>query len=245
LTHLASEDVRLVDHRVGDEESVCVGEERTGDLSVEMRVPVVLRVERIEDGERWRVDVGKFDAVPLDRPGLGLDQRDCAFEEFLSGIDLVAFRNGGYEEREGYCTKIYIGIDRKTGEEYAPPLTTDVCIPGSSFIPDSSFLPDWSVVEDSSFIPEPPICPDSSLTSAERTSNLTISGWPVSSSSADANSAAATLPLRCSSRPFSAAKKSTMENTQVPGNSTAYQNSVSGSASTRVRAPYKKKSGSN
>ena len=52
---------------------------------------------------------------------------------------------------------------------------------------------------------------------AAKTSTLTTSGAPVSSSSTDENKAAATLPARWASLPASLAKKSIIPKVLVPG----------------------------
>jgi hypothetical protein len=47
------------------------------------------------------------------------------------------------------------------------------------------------------------------------------------------------LPVKCAFLPASSAKKSTIANWLVPGNSSAYQTSVCASASTSGSAPYR------
>ena len=73
---------------------------------------------------------------------------------------------------------------------------------------------------------------------AANTSTLITSGTPVSSSSTDANKAAATLPARWASLPASLAKKSMIPKVVDPGMRKAYQTGVKDSALTKGRAFY-------
>ena len=73
---------------------------------------------------------------------------------------------------------------------------------------------------------------------AAKTSTLTTSGAPISSSSTDANKAAATLPARWASLPASFAKKSTMPKALLSWKWIAYQTGVKGSSLTNGRAFY-------
>ena len=76
---------------------------------------------------------------------------------------------------------------------------------------------------------------------AAKTSTLITSGAPVSSSSTDANKAAATLPARWASLPASLAKKSTIPKVLVSGIWIAYQTGVKDSALTKGRAFYRER----
>jgi hypothetical protein len=113
--HFASEDIPGVNFGRRAQQGIGVIEKRPGDFSIEVGLPPALRPECVEDGECRGAEVCEFDAVPLDRLGLRLNEWQRRREECGDVLNCIRFCGDRNQKAAGYCT-IGWSVDYGTNE---------------------------------------------------------------------------------------------------------------------------------